>query len=59
MTGPGSVATWETKYSTYLTAKGPCKAPGTVEGIELVGVNDAENVAWGQGGGLGARILYE
>lgn len=57
--GAGQLATWEVKYNTYLTGKGPCKAPGTVEGIELVGVNDAENVSWRQGAGVGVRVLYE
>lgn len=57
--GPGRTATWEVTYSSHLTAKGPCPAPGTVEGIELVGVNDAENVSWGQAAGVGVSILYE
>ena len=53
------MATWEVTYNSHLTTKGPCPAPGTVEGIEFVGVNDAENVSWRQGAGVGARILYE
>lgn len=42
---PG-VATWDATYGSYLTQKTPCKAPGTVEGFELVGVYDKDYVSW-------------
>lgn len=56
--GPGKAATWDVVYNSYLTSKAPCQAPGTVVGIEFVGVGDAENIAWKQSAGFGARILY-
>ncbi|KAK3327059.1 hypothetical protein B0T19DRAFT_484236 [Cercophora scortea] len=54
----GGRATWEATYNTYLTAKGPCAAPGTVEGIEIVGVGDLEEVLWQQGAGVGVKVVY-
>ncbi|CAG9981133.1 unnamed protein product [Clonostachys byssicola] len=42
---PGQ-ATWEATYSSYLTQKTDCKAPGTVEAFELVGVYDRDLVSW-------------
>ncbi|KAK3681380.1 hypothetical protein B0T22DRAFT_304613 [Podospora appendiculata] len=54
----GGRATWEATYNSYLTAKGPCAAPGTVEGIEIVAVGDAEEVLWQQGAGVGVKVVY-
>ncbi|KAI5462793.1 hypothetical protein BGZ63DRAFT_452313 [Mariannaea sp. PMI_226] len=42
----GATATWDATYSSYLTKKTPCKAPGTVEGFELVGVYDNDFISW-------------
>ncbi|KAK4219764.1 hypothetical protein QBC37DRAFT_409718 [Rhypophila decipiens] len=56
--GAGKAAAWGEVYNGYLTSKAPCPAPGTVVGIEFVGVGDAETVAWQQSAGFGARILY-
>ncbi|KAL2257849.1 hypothetical protein VTK26DRAFT_9088 [Humicola hyalothermophila] len=57
--GGGGVATWAATYTTHLTAKGPCAAPGTVEGIELVAVGDGSEVAVPHGAGKGLRIRFE
>ncbi|KAK3370390.1 hypothetical protein B0H63DRAFT_454565 [Podospora didyma] len=54
----GGVGTWAATYNAHLTAAGPCPAPGTVEGIEIVGVGDNEDVAWQQGAGVGVKIVY-
>lgn len=51
-------ATWAAKYSTSLTQKGPCKAPGSVERLELVAVGDNTGLSYPQGPGAGLRILY-
>ncbi|KAK0672434.1 hypothetical protein QBC41DRAFT_313820 [Cercophora samala] len=51
-------ATWAAKYSTSLTQKGPCKAAGTVERLELVAVGDNTGLSYPQGPGAGLRILY-
>lgn len=53
----GGFATWDAKYSTYLTQKTPCKAPGTVEGFELTGVYDQDTVGWNPAV-AGPRIIY-
>jgi hypothetical protein len=54
----GAFATWDATYGTsYLTEPTDCKAPGTQEGIELVGVYDEDHVAWFPDGS-GARIIY-
>lgn len=55
---PGSKATWDATYSTYLTAKTPCKEPGTREAFELVGVYDFDSINWNPTTGDGLRIAY-
>jgi hypothetical protein len=52
-----SYATWDATYSTYLTEKTPCKAPGTTEGFELVGVYDNDSITWNPDL-AGLRIVY-
>ncbi|CRK30865.1 hypothetical protein BN1723_003986, partial [Verticillium longisporum] len=53
----GGLATWDATYSAYLTKRTPCKAPGTVEAFELVGVYDNDHVSWNVAV-AGARISY-
>ncbi|EEY14539.1 predicted protein [Verticillium alfalfae VaMs.102] len=53
----GGLATWDATYSSYLTKRTPCKAPGTVEAFELVGVYDNDHVSWNVAV-AGARISY-
>ncbi|KAK2015255.1 hypothetical protein LZ32DRAFT_656596 [Colletotrichum eremochloae] len=53
----GGWATWDATYGAYLTAPTDCKAPGTVEGFELVGVYDNDYVSW-NAQLSGARIAY-
>lgn len=53
----GGSATWDTTYSAYLTQKTDCKAPGTKEGYELVGVLDGDYVSWDPKV-AGPRIVY-
>ncbi|KAK2055946.1 hypothetical protein LY76DRAFT_519322 [Colletotrichum caudatum] len=53
----GGWATWDATYGAYLTAPTDCKAPGTVEGFELVGVYDDDYVSW-DAQLSGARIAY-
>ncbi|EFQ32383.1 uncharacterized protein GLRG_07527 [Colletotrichum graminicola M1.001] len=53
----GGWATWDATYGAYLTAPTDCKAPGTVEGFELVGVYDNDYVSW-DAQLSGARIAY-
>ncbi|GKT91156.1 IDI-3 precursor [Colletotrichum tofieldiae] len=50
-------ATWDATYGAYLTAPTDCKAPGTIEGFELVGVYDNDYVSW-NAQVSGARIAY-
>ncbi|KAK3358841.1 hypothetical protein B0T25DRAFT_514492 [Lasiosphaeria hispida] len=55
----GGRAVWRAVYKEYLTSsRFPCPAAGKVEGIELVGVGDNEDIRWTQGKGKGVRILY-
>jgi hypothetical protein len=54
---PGASATWDATYNEYLTEKTDCKAPGTVEGFELVGVYDNDYVSWNPSTS-GLRIIY-
>ncbi|KAK6217245.1 IDI-3 precursor [Colletotrichum tabaci] len=54
---PGGWATWDATYGAYLTAPTDCKAPGAVEGFELVGVWDNDYVSW-NAQVSGARIAY-
>ncbi|KAL0942762.1 uncharacterized protein CTRU02_200648 [Colletotrichum truncatum] len=51
----GGYATWDATYGAYLTSPTDCKAPGTVEGIELVGVYDNDYVSFNP---TSARIAY-
>ncbi|KAK0720948.1 hypothetical protein B0H67DRAFT_609457 [Lasiosphaeris hirsuta] len=54
----GGKAVWKAVYKDYLTRTTfPCPV-GKVEGIELVGVGDSEDIRWVQGAGKGARVLY-
>ncbi|CAH0057334.1 unnamed protein product [Clonostachys solani] len=53
----GVSATWDATYNEYLTEKTDCKAPGTVEGFELVGVYDNDLVSWNPSTS-GLRIIY-
>ncbi|CAM1500504.1 Fc.00g096660.m01.CDS01 [Cosmosporella sp. VM-42] len=53
----GGFATWDATYSTYLTKKTDCKAPGTTEAFELVGVYDNDYVSWNPTV-AGPRIIY-
>lgn len=39
-------ARWDATYDSYLTEETDCKAPGTVEAYELVGVYDDDFVSW-------------
>ena len=55
-TRPG-FASWDATYSAYLTEKTDCKAEGTVEGLELVGVFDNDYVSWNPATS-GPRIIY-
>lgn len=48
-------ATWDAKYGAYLTEPTDCKDPGTVEGLELVGVNEVDFVSFPQ---AAVRIAY-
>lgn len=50
-------ATWEATYGMYLTEPTDCKAPGTQEGFELVGVYDYDLINW-NGAVAGARLVY-
>ncbi|KAH7153558.1 hypothetical protein EDB81DRAFT_946375 [Dactylonectria macrodidyma] len=52
-----AVATWDATYDTYLTTKTPCKAGGTTEGFELVGVYDNDSIGWSSTTGAGLRII--
>ncbi|KAK4138970.1 hypothetical protein BT67DRAFT_394978, partial [Trichocladium antarcticum] len=51
----GATAVWAAVYNGHLTAKGPCAAPGTVEGLEIVAVGDDGEVTFPQGAGAGVR----
>ncbi|WYZ41386.1 hypothetical protein EsH8_V_000281 [Colletotrichum jinshuiense] len=53
----GGYATWDATYGAYLTAPTDCKAAGTVEGLELVGVYDNDYVSWNPQVS-GPRIAY-
>jgi hypothetical protein len=50
-------ADWEWTSSTYMTSFTDCKAPGTIEGFELVGVYDTDYVSWNPAV-AGVRIAY-
>ncbi|KAF9880809.1 hypothetical protein CkaCkLH20_01851 [Colletotrichum karsti] len=49
-------ATWSAKYGAYLTEFTDCKAPGTVQGLELVGVSDEDIVSFPPSA---VRIAYQ
>uniref|UniRef100_L2FW71 Idi-3 n=1 Tax=Colletotrichum fructicola (strain Nara gc5) TaxID=1213859 RepID=L2FW71_COLFN len=51
----GGYATWDATYGAYLSTPSDCKPAGTVEGLELVGVNDNDYVSFPP---TAARILY-
>ncbi|KAK4188086.1 hypothetical protein QBC35DRAFT_215046 [Podospora australis] len=51
-------ATWAATYSTKLTQRGPCPAPGSVQALELVPVGDNMGISYPQDVGKGLRILY-
>lgn len=53
----GAFATWDATYNAYLTQKTACKAEGTTEGFELVGVFDNDYVSWDPTV-AGPRIIY-
>ncbi|KAI9147535.1 hypothetical protein HJFPF1_12561 [Paramyrothecium foliicola] len=55
--GSTGFATWEATYNAYLTAPTDCKAPGTEEGFELVGVYDEDYIWWDPSTGAGPRII--
>ncbi|KAF5227532.1 hypothetical protein FAUST_11712 [Fusarium austroamericanum] len=54
----GRAATWDATYGTSLAVKVPCKAPGTVEAFEFVGVGDFDSINWRPSSGYGPRIIY-
>ncbi|KAK5660043.1 hypothetical protein OQA88_13512 [Cercophora sp. LCS_1] len=54
----GGKAGWTERYSRYLTEPTKCPVGGTIEGFEVVGVGDAEDVNWKQGVGVGVRVVY-
>jgi hypothetical protein len=54
----GGAATWDATYGTSLAVKVPCKAPGTVEAFEFVGVGDFDSINWSPSSGYGPRIVY-
>lgn len=54
----GGKATWIETYNGYMTAPGPCKKAGAVEGFEVAGAGDFVNITWMQLPGMGLRVLY-
>jgi hypothetical protein len=54
----GGAATWDSAQKPSLAFKTPCKAPGTVEAFELVGVNDFDSINWNPALNYGPRIVY-
>jgi len=55
----GGKAKWIATYGNYLIGPGsPCPTSGKIEGIELVGVGDNEDIKWTQGSGKGVRVIY-
>jgi hypothetical protein len=55
---PGGAATWDSAQKPSLAFKTPCKAPGTVEAFEFVGVGDFDLINWSPSLGYGPRIVY-
>nr|CEG03537.1 unnamed protein product [Fusarium acuminatum CS5907] len=54
----GGAATWDSAQRPSLAFKTPCKAPGTVEAFELVGVWDFDSINWDPSSKYGPRIVY-
>ncbi|KAH7006736.1 hypothetical protein EDB82DRAFT_439151 [Fusarium venenatum] len=54
----GGAATWDSAQKPSLAFKTPCKAPGTVEAFEFVGVGDFNLINWSPLSGYGPRIVY-
>lgn len=54
----GGAATWDSAQRPSLAFKTPCKAPGTVEAFELVGVYDFDSINWNPSSNYGPRIVY-
>jgi hypothetical protein len=54
----GRAATWDSAQRPSLAFKTPCKAPGTVEAFELVGVYDFDSINWNPSSKYGPRIVY-
>lgn len=55
---PGGAATWDSAQKPSLAFKTPCKAPGTVEAFEFVGVGDFDSINWNPSLQYGPRIVY-
>nr|CEG05028.1 unnamed protein product [Fusarium clavum] len=55
---PGGAATWDFSQKPSLAFKTPCKAPGTVEAFEFVGVGEFDSINWNPSSGYGPRIVY-
>jgi hypothetical protein len=53
----GQEATWVATYGTYMSVPTPCEAPGTVKGMEVSGVGDADHVVWWPAVS-GPKIIY-
>lgn len=51
-------ATWDATYGAYMTSPTDCKAAGTQEGFEFVGVYDNDYISWDPAAGAGSRIVY-
>lgn len=55
----GGKATWVAVYGDYLVGPGSrCPTEGKIEGIEIVGVGDDQDLRWSQGSGKGVRVLF-
>ncbi|PTD06294.1 hypothetical protein FCULG_00011862 [Fusarium culmorum] len=54
----GGAATWDSAQNPSLAFKTPCKAPGTVEAFEFVGVGDFDSINWSPSLGYGPQIVY-
>jgi len=55
----GGKATWIAVYGDYLVGpNSPCPTQGKIEGIEMVGVGDDQDLRWSQSDGKGLRVLF-
>lgn len=54
----GGAATWDFAQKSSLAFKTPCKALGTVEAFEFVGVGGFDSINWSPSAGYGPRIVY-